>query len=267
MIENMKALDEVGIIYMSCDKYSDLWIEYFRLFRRNWPECPFKIYVLTNTTGPSIEGVEKLEVGKDITWSDNLLAALERVGHRYVLLLLDDFFLVDRVPGEWVAERIRWAVENDVNCLRLSPGHPKPVEKCDHNIGLIPKGAIYRTSVRFPLWKKETLRKVLKRGESAWDFELAGSYRSDEFDHFYAIYSEPFKFANCIIKGRWDPRALRLVERHGVRLNLSTRPMMSTAQCCLEFAKGMRSLCLLLFPYGSRRKIRQSVLRAFGRAT
>jgi len=258
----MNITQEISVIYVSCDKYSDLWSEYFRLFRRYWPDCPFKVYVLSNRAGPSIDGVEMLDVGEDVSWSDNLLGALSRDASRYVFLLPDDFFLTDAVPNAWVVEKMRWAVERNVSYLRFSGGHPKPVTRCDLEVGLIPRRSLYRTSLRFTLWNKAVLQKILNKGESCWDFELAGSVRSDEFEGFYAVYAEPFRFVNCIIKGRWSPFALNVVRRRGAQLDVSRRRIMSATECVYEVAATVRSrLFFLVIPHQWRRTVRRAVLR------
>jgi len=257
--------EKICIIYMSCDKFSDLWIEYFKLFRHYWPECPFKVYALTNTDGPSIEDVENIQVGEDVSWSDNLLKALDQVDCQYVFLLLDDFFIIDQVPHEWVMRKMEWAIDNEVNCLRLNSRNPKPASWLECGVGLIPKGALYRTSTICPLWNKEVLRKTLKSGESAWQFELDGSVRSDEFGEFYSVSAEPFRFANCVIKGRWNPLALYFLRRRGVQLDLSRRPTMSAMECFFAVLGWLRSKLLLLFPYQARRSIRGSAMRFVGR--
>ena len=262
----MAIVNDICIIYVSCDKYSDLWKGYFGLFRRYWPDCPFAIYVLANSPGPDVDGVVQLAIGEDVSWSDNLLAALPRVGHKYVLILPDDFFLIASVPSDWVVGKMLWAVDHKASCLRLSPDPPKPVVRFDSDVGVVPRGSLYRTSLRFSLWDKEVLRQLLKTGESAWDFELSGSIRSDAFDGFFAIYAEPFKFANCVIKGRWSRSALRAVRRRGVRLDVSKRPVMSAMEGLWELAARVRSHFLLLFPHRSRRAVRSAVFRLIGRA-
>jgi hypothetical protein len=249
--------EKVSVLYMSCKKYSDLWIEYFKLFRRYWPACPFKIKILTDMDGPNVDGVEILRSGKDVSWSDNLLFALERIDSPYVLMLLDDFFIMDHVQHDWVMKRIQWAVEHDHNYLRLCSYPPKPVGMAMDDVGPLPKGAHYRNSTRFPLWKRETLRRLVLRGESAWEFEVNGSVRSDEFDGFYAAYTDPFKYANCVIKGKWNPVAVARARRRGVSLDLGIRPYMTILESSRYVLGRCRSMLLSLFPYQSRRSVRR----------
>ncbi|MGC4073536.1 MAG: hypothetical protein QM760_13680 [Nibricoccus sp.] len=260
----MNNIDEVAIIYMSCDKYSDLWSEYFKLFRRNWPDCPFRIYILSNTVVCTVPGVVPLAIGPDLSWSDNLAAAVDRVGAKYVLLLLDDFFIVAPVNTGFLLENISWALQEEVDCLRFSPCEPKPSRWINKYLGHVAPGALYRTSTRFPLWKSSALKSILKQGESAWEFELAGSERSDLFNGFYVVMREIFEFENCVIKGRWDPSAVRKVQSLGVKLDLAKRRSMTLRERLMERLFILRSFILNLAPQASRRKLRKAVMTCLG---
>jgi len=70
--------------------------------------------------------------------------------------------------------------------LRLTanprPQTPWPEQK---DIGFIAKGAAYRTSLQVAFWDRQVLLDLLEENESAWDFEINGSRRSDRI-------SEPF---------------------------------------------------------------------------
>ena len=39
--------NKFAILIVSCDKYSDLWDPFFKLFFKFWPDCPFNIYLLS----------------------------------------------------------------------------------------------------------------------------------------------------------------------------------------------------------------------------
>ncbi len=44
-----KYNQEMAIIIPACDKYLDIFAEYMRYFRMNWPDCPFEIILVTET--------------------------------------------------------------------------------------------------------------------------------------------------------------------------------------------------------------------------
>ena len=40
---------KLAILMLSCDKYSDLWDDFFNLKERFWPDCPYHCYLATDT--------------------------------------------------------------------------------------------------------------------------------------------------------------------------------------------------------------------------
>ena len=38
-----------AVVVCSCDKYSDLWDPYFELFKKFWADCPYPVFLNTET--------------------------------------------------------------------------------------------------------------------------------------------------------------------------------------------------------------------------
>ena len=89
------------------------------------------------------------------------------------------------------------------------------------------------------LWRKSVLERLLRPGESAWEFEINGTARSDEFDLFYSTVAPHFTLINCVIKGRWHPAALKAVRRLGVHPDSTVKGLMTHRQVLRQ-----RFLCL-----------------------
>lgn len=49
---------QLAILVLSCDKYSDLWDDFFNLKDKFWPECPYSCYLATDTKEYNREGVQ-----------------------------------------------------------------------------------------------------------------------------------------------------------------------------------------------------------------
>ena len=45
----MALANDVTILVNSCDKYEDAWEPFFKLFSIQWPECPYKIILNTES--------------------------------------------------------------------------------------------------------------------------------------------------------------------------------------------------------------------------
>lgn len=249
---------ELAILLVSCDRYKDLWPLCTQMIRRFWPDCPSPIYLVSNEPA-SIEGMRNLAIGPDSGWSANLIAALKRVREEYVLLYLEDLILDAPVPTETVIQLFDWFKAAQANCLRMTP-HPPPEQPCTQQVGICPKGALYRASTVMSLWRKSVLEALLEPEESAWEFEIRGSERSDRFDGFYAARRPVFSIINTVGRGKWSRRALRRVRKLGFEPDLSSRDTLSLWAEWKGRILEVRSSLLQQMPSRYRRSIRRALL-------
>jgi hypothetical protein len=253
--------DSLAVLVVSCDKYSDLWRPFFDSFRRFWPDCPFNVYLLSNTTSYDVVGVRNILSGNDVSWSDSLRKGVSQLKEDYVLLFLDDLLLHRPVNTKRVSEILSWAIESNVNYLRMNPMNNKPDKSFNEFVGILSKGVIYRTSTVLSVWKKEALLDLLKPGESAWDFEVHGSVRSDKYDKFYASWKDCFAVTNAVIKGKWCREAVKKSKSLGIKIDLNSRDIMTLGETIVYGFKKLRSRILSSLPAKYRRKIKSFVQR------
>lgn len=256
-IENNK--DKIAILVVSCDRYADLWQPFFYLFFRFWPDCPYKIYLLSNKTIVKFSNVINIAIGEDRSWSDNLLLALKQIPEEYVLLHIEDLFLIDFVDSKKVEQFFNFAIKNNVNYLRMHAS-PQPDQPYNELVGVVSRGTIYRTSTVMSLWKKSFLCKLLKSGETAWDFEIYGTIRSDAYGGFYSSYKSLFPIINGVIKGKWRRSVVKKITKLGIRLNLVKRPVFSRKEEFKFMCRQLRSWLLNFIPAKYRRKIKECIL-------
>jgi len=255
----MKSVNsKVALVIPSCDAYSDVWPPLLQGLKRYWPDNAFAKYLVTNQQQPSVEGVEVIAVGKDVSWSDNLRFALDRVAEPYVLLNIDDLILNADVDHAAVMAMVSELVESGGNYLRLNP--TPPGNAGPGVMDLVPSGDIYRSSTVFSLWRKEVLQSVLRPGESAWHFEIDGSVRTDVFDKWFASKRFLLSYVNLVIKGKVDPRALAALARSGISYD-SSRSWLSGTGLAKRWLQEKRSRALELLPRRLGRSIR-SIFRS-----
>lgn len=251
--------DQFAVFVPSCDKFSDVWSPFSTLFWRFWPDCPFPVYFLTNEHTLDVPRVANISVGRDVSWSDNLRQALERITENYVLLILDDFFLLDFVKTDRVLRVFHWMLECEPNYVRLNPSQ-KPDRPYSDIVGIVSPGTIYRTSTQAAVWRRRVLLELLKEGESAWDFEVYGSVRSDCYDKFFSTWDNHLPLVNGIIKGKWHPRAVAALEAAGVQVDLQNRKLMSRSETAALALAEWRSQLLNSLPAKYRRRVKDAFL-------
>ena len=243
---------------VSCDNYADVWQPFFALFRQFWGSCPYPTYLLTNTLQPHYTSVEVVNVGEDRSWSDNLILALNQIEQEYVFLFLEDLMLSGQVDSEKVDEIFRWAIDNNVNYIRLNPS-TYPDKQYNDMVGVVSKGTIYRASVVACLWKKSVLLSLLKTGENAWEFEQFGSVRSDKYENFYSTYTNYFPIINSIIKRVWETSAVKKITRLGIEIDFTKRRKMTVIESLVWKFKLLRTKVFSMVPPPYRRTIKTLV--------
>ncbi len=252
--------DQFAVLVVSCDKYSDLWRPFFKLFWRFWPDCPFNVYLLSNKISCDIPQAQNLLVGDDLSWSDSLRKGVSQLKEEYIFLFLEDLFLYDFVRTNKVLNVFNWILESNANYVGMNP-YQKPDKPYNEFVGIVSKGSIYRTSTVLSVWKKGILLDLLKVGESAWDFEVYGSFRSDTYDGFYSTWEDCFPVLNCVIKNKWNRNAARKIRSLGINIDLTKRNVMSKSEMMILYFQEIRSkLFKTIIPAKYRRKIKDVVL-------
>jgi hypothetical protein len=226
-----------ALVILSCDAYRDLWRSCLTLYRRYWPDCPYPMFLVSETQGLQDARVRSVCAGPGLAWSDVVRAALGRLEHELVLLMLDDFFLAAPVGTPAVeARRLELAARGGAH-FRLVPA-PGPSARVPgaRDFGEHLAGAPYRASLQAAFWRRGALLDLLRPGESPWEFERRGSVRSAALAApFYASRRALIPYVDALRQGRWSRRGLRLCRREGLPVDLEARPRSSGREALAEF--------------------------------
>ena len=146
------------------------------------------IFLSTNHKYFSSNLFNTIQIGKEISWSDNLIKTLNQINQEYVLLTFDDLFLTAKIDNNQIKSIIEYSIDKDFNYVQLY----RSISKGRREGFLFKKSreTKYRNSTIWSLWKKDVLLNLLKVQESAWEFEINGNIRSSSFDHFYSTRSK-----------------------------------------------------------------------------
>lgn len=233
----MKINSDMAILISSCDKYRDVWDPFFAFFFKYWSDCPYNIYLLTNHLEYVHPKVKSICVGDDRDWSSSFRKAINAIPEQYLMVLIEDYLLLNDVNTGEIKEIFNYMVKNDVAYFRLfpCPGPGKVTGTIgSHKVGIVSPGEPYRTSLQAAIWDKALIDKILIDGESAWEFEIDGTKRSDAMeDKFMSISRDsmdrlPFNyFCTAVVKGYWVKKAVELCAKHGVNVDTKTRPVES----------------------------------------
>lgn len=231
-----RSTDDVAILVPSWDGYCDTWKPFFRCFFKYWQECPYQVFLGSNSLRYSDRRVSTILIGDEVDYSSNLLAMLAHIVQERVIIWADDFLLAAPVDTTRIRHLIDMAQYEQAGYLRL--GVPpnsitslliagcRGMQICE-----MPRGSPYRVTVGLGLWNKHYLAKLLKPGETAWDFERNGARRSDDLPERVLCISERIMVDPVILcvdalwQGVWTLEAARFLTREGLADSIVTRPI------------------------------------------
>ncbi len=220
------------VLVVSCDRYADLWRPFFELFWRHWPDCRGPVYLGSNYASYDDPRVHVLRIGEDITWAASVAAMLDRIDADYLIVMLEDFLLMEPVDHARVEQLADLAMSERLGCLRLYSIYPPPRPVAGHpGLGWFAPADDYRITAQAAIWRVDTLRRLLVSGFSAWDFELIGSQMSDHMDdRIWGVYEPALKYDHGVEKGRWRPQGLAICRDAGIAVDLTSRGMFTATE-------------------------------------
>jgi glycosyltransferase involved in cell wall biosynthesis len=223
---------------VSCDRYRDLWRPFFHLFWKYWPACPFPVYLGANFATWHDPRVCMLHAGADESWSKSLRFFLSQIPTRYVLLLLEDFFLDGPVSNAGLASSLETLDVLDGTVLRLIPNPPPDLAVDDHPaIGQIHRLAPFRVSAQPGIWNRSGLMAVLRDSESPWDFECQGTLRSRMDSHrYFCTRTASLACRHVVEQGKWFRTAARYYRKLDIGCDFTARPAMGALTAAKKFA-------------------------------
>jgi hypothetical protein len=247
-----------AVLVPSCDAYADLWKPFFTLFWRYWPDCPFPVYLGANRRRYDDPRIVSLPADVELDWGHRVSEHVAAVPTPYVLLVLEDFFWRRPTPTGQVVAMLHALRALDGEMLRLT-NRPRPDEPLPRYpaIGRIRPGAPFRVSTQAAIWRTATLLDLMRPGESIWEFEVAGSRRSDRWGSgFYATWRQVLPYGYHVVeKGRWFRHEARRFGRMGIGCDFTARPVMTRREALETRIQWAKSWLLHRLPWPARLRL------------
>ncbi len=221
-------MNELTILISSCEKYSDLWDANLHFLEQNWPDRAEETLLVTDApTDRCYPHVEILCAGVDKEFTERLAAALEQVKTPYLLFLLDDYFLTEKIDQEKLHQSVRFAAREKIDYIRLYPAsrhylHREGAKPFPEDPGFYLRDlreGEYKISLYPGIWKTEFMRRTLDRRLNAWQYEVSLTERAKELDAVCVISNHrELPFLDVIRKGKLLHKAQRTLRNCGVEL-------------------------------------------------
>lgn len=241
---------DLAIAILTCDKYRDLWSPFFQMFFRNWPDCPYKIYLFSNEISYDDSCVKTILSGPDTDWSTSVKACLQQINEEYIMVIFDDVFLLEKVDQKRINKLLSYVEKFQPDYQKFTPD-PKPDIRINQDIGKYLPQTHYRNGL-MSIWKRKTLLNLIVPGESAWKFEIDGRLRSSVYENFFGVYRHYFNFLHGVEKGLWYRKAVAVLKENGVEVDLKARAAVSQNNYIRSQLSLLRRFIFINTPVGLR---------------
>jgi hypothetical protein len=218
---------DFAILIVSCDKYRDLWEPFFETFWQQWPDCPYPVYLQSNTvkyTGAHKSRVINLLTGEDKNWSSSMHVTLPQIPQKYIFMWNEDLFFSSPVKTKSFERYFSYMKKLKAKHIhyRCIPATTKYTEKGD--LGVYDRKMPYR-SIVMGFWDTQYLSQLILDGETPWQFEIMGSYRTSYDDGFFCATEKLVDFVHMAEKGMWQYDGVAYCRAHNIPIDESARAL------------------------------------------
>lgn len=169
---------KMAMLVLSCDKYSDIWDDFFNLKERFWPDCKYPWFIVTESKDYQRDGVSVIKCGHDLNWSGRYRYAINQVNTPLIGVFLEDFLIKSRIDNDRVDSYVDLVYKKGISFINMNNtfGHilnvPDKQYFTDH-LFHIPQHLRYGIDSAASIWDRNFLLSKLGSGDySAWQFEV-----------------------------------------------------------------------------------------------
>ena len=236
--------NDLSIYVSSCDKYSWLWPSFFYFFNKFWADCPYRIYLGSETLKFDDKNVTTLDAGRDIPWGQLTRANLEMIDTKYVLVMLDDFLLEDYVDSNLIDAILNKTAQMNANAVRLTENRVrKKLKFHDLANSFIPieDSGKFIVSLQATIWDRSYLLSILRNEETPWEFEFNGLERAQNVEHIYCLNKSAliYHFGGIVHRGLMERKYAKVLRRE--HLLIERRNVMTTREQLLKYFEDLHN--------------------------
>lgn len=230
--------EKLTVLVCSCDAYEDLWYPFFKLFNKYWGNCPCRIILNTETKQYEYNGlnIECFSFYKDskVNYGERIIRHLEEIITPYTLILLDDFFIRESVDDKKIAEIVSW-LDADESIATFNFDAVRDIYNIKSQYsGFVERGRIapYKLNLQAGIWRTDCLKKLWRKNDSPWTWELYGNSRTFEDRYKYycleSLDNSPIEYGKgydawSVFRGKWCDDIPPLFEKENILIDFSKR--------------------------------------------
>lgn len=201
----------LSLLIISCDRNIDQLNLICDSLDQNWKNCQLKRFIGIENSKFEREGYVSLLSSK-LSWSSRVKEYLEKINTDYVLIVLDDFYIEEKVNEDILLQLYEY-IENDQLIANITLANINDLrnERINSYLCKRQNDANYLVNMQIGLWRTKILNSLLRENENPWQVELYGSIRARKFSNckFCCLNSDafmPFKYGRgwLVVRGFWN---------------------------------------------------------------
>lgn len=222
-------MKKLCLLIISCDKYSDLWDEYFKLLNKNWKGEKIDTYLVTDKpTNKKYKNVTTIVIGNNNDFAMRIKNAVKQIKSRYFLLTLDDYFIINNIYSDRLLYLTEKADKDNISYLQLydrrktNPRKYRPIEEIE-TIDLRKK---YAVTLYPAIWEKSFLENSIQKNITAWEYEPSLTKYAEKTNSKCAFsHSGSFDILDVVRKGKVLNKANKYFKENNI--NIGDRQLIS----------------------------------------
>lgn len=226
---------DLTLLLVSYDGYGDMWPTFFECKEKYWPDCPYQLVLVNNIKAFKKKNVRVINCGRDAQWSMRTRLALESIESKYVLFLLEDFFLSDKVNTTDIQGAINLMEADNLDYYKImtfSKIKTKNYKRINY-LHEIPADWPYGISLQAAIWKRDYFLKMVGTEDyNPWVFEvqrLNDEKRAENPNSIVGVFDDRniLNICHMVVQGKYLPNAIRTMQKKGITIDLKSRNVMS----------------------------------------
>ena len=213
-----------SLLILSSDGYSDCWEVFFGQLKEHWQDCYFRTYLVTEKKKCSY--CETINIDNP-SWSFRFKEALKQLDTRYVLIMLEDYFIRAKVDQDRIDETFDLFDSKTITFdFEKEYATTLPTDKVGW--GLKPNKAIYLNCTQAGIWNRELLIDRLDEDSHPQKWETTNI--DSPYNHYVnkADYIIDYGYRQQrtgwgVVRGQWSPECVEWLKTTKYKVNIEER--------------------------------------------
>ena len=228
------------LLLVSYDGYSDMWPTFFECKEKFWPDCPYPIVLANNEKDFAASNLKVLNCGKEAQWSTRTRMALENIDTKYVMFLLEDLFISDKVKTEHIEGALDLMDKDGIDYYKIKSfsSIDTVLYKKIPYLHVIPQNLRYGISLQAAIWDKDFFKQKIGEGNyNPWYFEAERNRESSEnseSEKMVGLYDNRniLNICHMVVQGKYLPNAVKYMLAKDIQIDTTQRSVMPLKQLC-----------------------------------